>query len=366
MNTRFRCNSGTAAVMVALIAVLCLLLGTVFADSTTTTGTDGKTPVALSPGAPMGSYPLSEFENINLFNGSLNFRLPLLTVQGRGKAKVSVMLPIEKKWRVQHTRIGRNCGQYGCQYYDDYYYPTFDWWAIERKYSPGLLVGRRAGDGYAGCNPGLNYNYLQTITRLTFTASDGTEFELRDQASDGQPQDCHAPIGRGHIFVTADGTSATFYSFASLSAEYQNWVDLNDGAFSQPTTFYPTGILALKDGTKYGIEEGLVKWIRDSNGNKLSFTYDPTKRVTLIEDSIKRTVSISYTTNLDTITFKGFGGQARTITVAYDTLANRLRSGYSLQTFAQLFPSLNGTTQSCNPNVVSTVTLPDGLQYGFR
>lgn len=39
--------------------------------------TDGATPLALSPGTPAGSYPLSGFDNVNLYNGSLNFQLPL-------------------------------------------------------------------------------------------------------------------------------------------------------------------------------------------------------------------------------------------------------------------------------------------------
>jgi hypothetical protein len=75
--------------------------------------------------------------------------------------------------------------------------------------------------GATGRTPRPN-TYSLTTTRLTFSASEGTEFELRYQATDGQPQECYSPLSRGHVFVTADGTSATFYSFASLEAEYQN------------------------------------------------------------------------------------------------------------------------------------------------
>jgi hypothetical protein len=42
------------------------------------------TPLGAAPGAPAGSYELSDLENINLFNGNLNFRLPLLEIGGRG------------------------------------------------------------------------------------------------------------------------------------------------------------------------------------------------------------------------------------------------------------------------------------------
>lgn len=33
-----------------------------------------------SAGSPAGSYALSEFDNVNLFNGALNFNLPLLKI----------------------------------------------------------------------------------------------------------------------------------------------------------------------------------------------------------------------------------------------------------------------------------------------
>jgi hypothetical protein len=51
-----------------------------------TSATDGKTPTGLAPGAPAGSYILSGFDNINLFNGNLSFTLPLINIKGRGEA----------------------------------------------------------------------------------------------------------------------------------------------------------------------------------------------------------------------------------------------------------------------------------------
>ena len=46
----------------------------------TTSSYDGKTPSGLAPGAPAGSYPLSGFDNINLYNGKMNFHLPLVQI----------------------------------------------------------------------------------------------------------------------------------------------------------------------------------------------------------------------------------------------------------------------------------------------
>jgi hypothetical protein len=62
--------------------------------------TEGATPLGLSPGAPAGSYPLSDFEDVNLFNGTLNFSLPLIKIAGRHEAGYSLMLRIDHKWLV--------------------------------------------------------------------------------------------------------------------------------------------------------------------------------------------------------------------------------------------------------------------------
>src|SRR5687768_2385943 len=64
--------------------------------------TDGSTAVGYTPGAPAGSYSLGGFDNINFFNGNLNFTLPLLQVQGRGGAGHAIVLKRENKWTMFH------------------------------------------------------------------------------------------------------------------------------------------------------------------------------------------------------------------------------------------------------------------------
>jgi len=60
------------------------------------------TPSGITPGAPAGSYDLSGMESINLFNGNLDFHLPLLSLDGRGSAVRSMMVSLNtKKWRVR-------------------------------------------------------------------------------------------------------------------------------------------------------------------------------------------------------------------------------------------------------------------------
>lgn len=92
-----------------LSIVLGLTLGsascTLWAQSARiTSSTDGQTPLALEPGTPLGSYSLSDLENINLFNGQLNFRLPLQAVTGRGDGSYTIMLPIGLPWLVSHVQ----------------------------------------------------------------------------------------------------------------------------------------------------------------------------------------------------------------------------------------------------------------------
>src|SRR6185295_11757377 len=74
-----------------------LLLFAAF-DSPVRAQEDRVAPLGLTPGSPAGSYALSDFDSVNLFNGSLNFRLPLLTIGGRGNAAHTIYLPIEQKW----------------------------------------------------------------------------------------------------------------------------------------------------------------------------------------------------------------------------------------------------------------------------
>src|SRR2546426_12804841 len=87
---------------IAFASASLFLLSMAVANAQTTNPTDGSTPAGLKPGSPSGSYGLSGFDNINLYNGNLNFRLPLLSIGGRGGAGYTMMLPIEQHWTMDH------------------------------------------------------------------------------------------------------------------------------------------------------------------------------------------------------------------------------------------------------------------------
>ena len=97
-----------AGVVFTSILVAGAFAAQVLAQTTNHSSTDRMTPPALNPGASSGSYPLSGFDNVNLFNGHLNFHLPLLNVKGRGGAQAQMTLAIEQLWRVR-----RNVGYMG-------------------------------------------------------------------------------------------------------------------------------------------------------------------------------------------------------------------------------------------------------------
>src|SRR5262249_49195504 len=60
----------------------------------------GSLQSAAAPGAPAGSYNLSDFESVNLFSGNLNFNLPLTGLKGRGDMSSGIWLTIEQQWSI--------------------------------------------------------------------------------------------------------------------------------------------------------------------------------------------------------------------------------------------------------------------------
>ena len=335
--------------------------------------TDGGTPLGLQAGAPAGSYGLGGGDNVNLYNGALNYTLPLLSIGGRGGAGHSIVLPFERHFMVEkYVDSGGGIWTYPVDGREE---------EIKPGYGPGVMAIRYGGGGPVACptptpEGGIVYEgdpvyyYGGTLTRLSFTRGDGTETEFRDVQTGGQVHsnwhyncDGDPRYDRGHVFVSVDGSAATFISDADLYDQ----VLISDAI---PEAYSIDGYLLLGDGTRYRIDHGLVTWIRDRNGNKISFEYDSSSRVTTITDSLNRQVTIVYDYNeggsygvCDKITYKGFNGTygtTRTIRVSKTTLSNVLRSGYSLTYVGYLFPGLGGSTSTYyNPTVVSSVWLPD-------
>jgi len=359
------------------IGLTILLLLTLHADTraqqSTTSITDGTTPSGMAPGSPAGSYALSGFDNVNLFNGNLNFRLPLLGISGRGSAGYSMTLALNlKSWHVSHNHKILPDGSEV-----DSFKPVQTGWHPYGGYGPGQLSGRHYGLQTSTVFGGAQY-YSTTLGRLTFSTADGTEYELRDQLTDGQPLQSTYTQGayRGYVFVTADGSSATYISDTPV---YDN-PQINPNGPRGFAASALSGYLMLRDGTRYRIDGGSISWMLDRNGNKVSFSYDSNGLLTSVIDSLNRQINISYDVQdgsqyglRDEITFNGFGGTLRVVRISKVNLENALRpgSGYSTKTLggaAGLFPELNGASATTvyNPQVTSSIWLPDGIRrYKF-
>jgi RHS repeat-associated protein len=366
-----------SSAMAALLWLLLLVISA-SAQTTTTSATDKMTPSGLAPGSPAGSYALSGFDNINLFNGNLNFRLPLLTMGGRGEASFTMMLAInDKQWRVKRQQTHTN------EPVTTFIPIPNPWNGLEVGYGPGVLQGRQSGVGEQYCVPaGHNIGdatvvtFRYSVTTLTFKTPDGTEYELVDQPTLGKPLFVTTPVcsatnttqgePRGNVFVTRDGTSATFVSDAPIYDKVMP-PRLGDGLM----LISPSGILTLHNGVRYRIDHGIVSWIRDRNGNFISFGTDGV----FATDSLKRQVKLSYDASdptcgaCDKITFKGFGGAERAILIQKKHLSDPgvLHTGYTIHTYYELF-QLNGasTVNNYDPLVVSAVILPNGQSYQFK
>src|SRR5215471_21786860 len=170
---------------ILLVAVLFVPIAA-FGQTTTTNTADGTSPLGTAPGSPAGSYALSGFDNVNLYNGNLNFRLPLLHVGGRGTTRAGVMLALNSKhWQIQH--VHNPTAPIPQQ---DTWVPMSKWWVTTPPgYGPGVLYARTSGTP-GGSDPSCPTAQLLSaaLTRLTFVAPDGTEYDMVDTLTGGQDQ----------------------------------------------------------------------------------------------------------------------------------------------------------------------------------
>ena len=327
-----------------------------------------------------------------------------MQIGGRGTAGYTMTLATNtKQWQVNHEQPSATVNGYpglkpaeGDGGGDEVatpnnthtYTPQWKQWnTLNVGYGAGVMQGRQTGvetvtrqtcDTCPVVCQSLNPLWRYTLTRLTFITPDGTEHELRDAHTNGKPMlveqaRCSDPTGpgafRGKTFVSSDGSAMTFIS----DTDIYDRVLVN--RFTGNYLFSPTGVLYLRDGTRYHIALGRVDWIEDRNGNRIEIGTD------LIKDSLGRTVTVEHGVSdaqyglHDRLTFRGFNGQARVIRVAYVPLEQALRADFGTQaaTYADLFfhdsprglnGALNvreadGSPARFNPQVVARVWLPD-------
>lgn len=325
------------------------------------------TPSAIEPGSPASSYPLSGFEHYSPYTGKISFAFPLHHVGGRGTAAYDMTLNLQSLWAAEGLLNRPPHASQSTEYWS--------WWnGPGPGYGAGLLMGRR-GNAFGPCGTYPSEIQYSTAT-LTFTSPDGTEMEMRDTNTDGAPYTlpnyCTPSgnqtwdAGRGTVFASRDGTSATFVSDTRIL----------DGISAGAPTFTASGYLMFRDGTTYRIDNGNVTWLHDRNGNQISFTYNVQNEVTGIVDQNYRTISVAnmMTTTCqggaatcDQISYYGWDGALRIVEVGYTPLGSALRPGFGLMTYNQLFPEgQNENNNTFDVTVVSYILYPDESEFQFQ
>ncbi|MEO8435146.1 MAG: RHS repeat-associated core domain-containing protein [Pyrinomonadaceae bacterium] len=311
---------------------------------------------------------------MNLFSGNLNFNLPFLSVGGRGEVSQVLSLTLESQWTFNH-------------YQDAFENHGYEFYPINP--SPHAFSSHLTSEGYSNAdfqdpcmevpmgNPQGYWVHHQF--NFAYVEPDGTEHKLVDRYYHGRPfQTCGSNnIYYGRVFESVDGTFLTFITDADVYT-------LNH---------FLTGYLYFKNGTKSRVEDGRIVWTQDRNGNKIEYWYDPNypwpgyyPHVSKIRDSIGREINFEYgVTDIapyglcDRITYKGFGGDDRTIRISRDSLHNVLRftqpeDSSTVKTYGELFPDYpndnvflaNPPNEPSDPECISALWLPDGRSYQFK
>ncbi len=269
--------------------------------------------LAATPGAPAGSYQLGDFDNVNLFSGNLNFDLPLISQNGRGKTGIGVGLTFENQWTIAESASGP-LGQTGV---------TIENHLVNTLHAAGFLFSKaKIVQTSQGCLDSQPIYWTIHQLSLTLVEPNGTEHTLVDPETRGrEAQWCglYTGINYGRNFQSVDGTFASFVADSDVIG--YGGMDARIGV---------SGLLTLKDGTRFRFDNGKTAWVLDTNGNKTLYYYDPnrefpnyTPRPIRIVDSINREINIDYDVNdsapyglCHRIRFLGTNGQERVIRIS--------------------------------------------------
>lgn len=297
-----------------------LLIFTLLLSSQLAKAQYGGTPLAQSPGSPAGSYPLSDIDTVNLFNGRVSVRLPVLTAQGRGGAggQITFNWSSPANYHIR-TDIDPNNGS-PLNYVEPGGGGAFSVDGLSTGFAQ--VYGVQSGSQITNhCWMGDYDTYQKTLTRLYFVEPDGTEHEMRDVQTGGQAFNVPAcslnGTSRGKVFVSTDGSGATFIAD-------QNVVDYIYAGGDFPT-IGPTGYLLLSNGTRYRMNDPII--MRDRNGNQLTGTYDINWPVYQykIKDSLNRQIIQDFNAtcapqvggNCQKLSYNGFNGSPRAVYLTY-------------------------------------------------
>lgn len=341
----------------------------------------GNLPVAIEPGAPLGSFALSNLDSIDPYRGSLGVSIPLIRIDGRGEAGYLIKARVSSNsWYIRKQLLPNVDGSGAIASYTHAYQFSQDWDADSAPlYSPGrVLIKRQVENLTNTCGPGGPLEYQSTYSHVIFIDADGTQHNLINGDSINTVS-CSLPysLERGANFYSIDGSGLKFVSDSVIHD--MNQAALYDGGADREGA---DGYLYFPNGTVYRVSLGRIRWIRDRNGNKTTIAYrfvnipiigfTETDQPETITDSIGRTVSIEYDVDFgsyreDRLSYKGYNNATRTIYVRKRPYKDSLLSGSPTTV---LFPGSG--FGSPTPNTASIldvpyqVVLPNGQSYEMK
>jgi RHS repeat-associated protein len=367
----------------------------------------GTPPQFVAGVSQVGSYMSTDLGTVNLGNGSLNFKLPMGQIGGRG-FNVSLTLNYSSKlWSVDRGTaypsdgpIPRPPQAVAWAVYDDPM-KLYDYYS---NVAPGWTIGavptlKGQGSGiYSSQNPQNGCtNFAYVVTKLTLVLPDKGEIEFRDDLYDGQPRGTYLDsygcytmdYSRGVRWHATDGSGAVFINDVPngvATGNLNGWVITSDGTryrFENTPSGFPVKSAYLKTLAR-------CTSIIDRNGNKIQINYPNSSEVDYV-DQLGRITKLQYNlTDPDNpqqtlalfITVPGYNGQNRYYKIKTGVMNQNFRSDLNIQTPVvngnwdpdglgcvgnPLFPQSygGGCERIDDKTVLTDLVLPDGRSLKF-
>jgi YD repeat-containing protein len=347
---------------------------------------DKATPPQHAAGvSPLGSYSSVDLGTVNLSNGALNLKIPVGSVGGRGFSLPLTLNWSSKIWSGSSDIETDRGGLQKTVVYADFA-RLDDYVDLFSRIGPGWTVGAapmifsrivRINRITSGPNVGC---YTYTVPKLTLMLPDKGEIEFRDDQYDGMPlsSDCsgYVAASRGTRWHATDGSGTVFIN------------DADNGVANYNTS----GTVITAEGMRYHFTGERCDWIKDRNGNKITFGYtngvaitDQLGRITRIQQNVTDPQNAGVTLAL-LITLPGYNGQSRYYKVKSGVMNQHYRSdinptlpvitgdydplsyGYGWGTATRLFIHSYGlyAQEIDDWDVLSELILPDGRSMSFN
>lgn len=297
------------------VAVSFLLCVTIAAQQQSSGPTDNGITAAFSS-TYSGGYPIAGIDTVNLYNGHVSLNLPLGRIGARGSVGYEPAISISRTFLLRPFQYWSYAGSPGgwsqpqFKVISERYNDSYDYSNFQPGLLPAVIIGRRTRDrnGSASSTIPPTFPDCYALTKLYLRMAGG-EIGLRDVGTNGEPHnDDSGPFNRGREFHAVDGSGMLFISDTDILDETCS--DIDFPAMNGINVLFPTGDLKLEDGSRYRFVQGYPVWMRDRNGNTITFGGPSSGGPSEVTDSIGRKYQFS-----GGVIYKDHNGTAQTVTL---------------------------------------------------